>query len=676
MATLTHNFQENEETSHQSYWTLNFTGTNATVTASGQTSLGVSIGLKAKYQANKTRAYLRVIANGLTWQAGDSADPLWWDNNELINVGSRTYYVNPSSLFTASNKTVKTVNIPFSITYRDAYSFLNDWDHYNAFESSATVSLGTIATVTLNVPPICTATTTSSGTYYAGISTYSVNISGLTAYYGGTISSVVLNVGGVTASRSTNGALSVTVPSASGNYTPTVTVTDSRGQTKSYSMTAITVVAHTLPTLTPTVTSSAPYYNIGTTYSAEVSDITTYEGASVSSIALRLGAQEDAKTSSFTDPFEISPNTVGRFTPQIIITDSYGATNTIPLADIDVLRYTPPTVVSFNVIRANANGTTNDEGESAVITGYFSWVDAVYHLAEPTVEVTDLDGNVQVSSVTWYTAWTSSGGVSGEINNWASIVLTNPITPIYGLVKNSTSNLFDKNESYNIKVTPNDSKPNSGASYTQTLGSAFYTVDFRAGGHGIAFGQPSLQDGFFCNMDAHFVDKADVMRALFDFVYPVGSYYETSDTSFNPNVTWGGTWQLETEGLVHISAGTNYPVSGAPTDTKDGGDTTSATGNHTLTTSEIPAHTHGQRSLTGNWYCVNLNSVTADGIMSKAAYSSSAYTGFSSNNRAGSKVTINATHTHDSVGGGGAHNHGNVSTMQPFIVVNRWHRIA
>lgn len=28
--------------------------------------------------------------------------------------------------------------------------------------------------------------------------------------------------------------------------------------------------------------------------------------------------------------------------------------------------------------------------------------------------------------------------------------------------------------------------------------------------------------------------------------YPVGSYYETSDTSFDPNDTWGGTWSSET----------------------------------------------------------------------------------------------------------------------------------
>ena len=47
--------------------------------------------------------------------------------------------------------------------------------------------------------------------------------------------------------------------------------------------------------------------------------------------------------------------------------------------------------------------------------------------------------------------------------------------------------------------------------------------------------------------------------------YPVGSYYETSDTSFDPNVAWGGTWELETQGQVHISAGSSLslPISAA-----------------------------------------------------------------------------------------------------------------
>ena len=33
-----------------------------------------------------------------------------------------------------------------------------------------------------------------------------------------------------------------------------------------------------------------------------------------------------------------------------------------------------------------------------------------------------------------------------------------------------------------------------------------------------------------------------------DILYPIGSYFETSDMSFDPSEFWGGTWELETEG--------------------------------------------------------------------------------------------------------------------------------
>ena len=43
---------------------------------------------------------------------------------------------------------------------------------------------------------------------------------------------------------------------------------------------------------------------------------------------------------------------------------------------------------------------------------------------------------------------------------------------------------------------------------------------------------------------------------LWKTVYPVGSYYETSNTSFNPNNAWGGTWVLENDGTVLVSKST------------------------------------------------------------------------------------------------------------------------
>ena len=42
---------------------------------------------------------------------------------------------------------------------------------------------------------------------------------------------------------------------------------------------------------------------------------------------------------------------------------------------------------------------------------------------------------------------------------------------------------------------------------------------------------------------------------LLDLIYPVGSYYETSNSSFDPNESWGGVWSLDTDGTVLVSGG-------------------------------------------------------------------------------------------------------------------------
>ena len=143
---------------------------------------------------------------------------------------------------------------------------------------------------------------------------------------------------------------------------------------------------------------------------------------------------------------------------------------------------------------------------------------------------------------------------------------------------------------------------------------------------------------------------ASEIGGLLDMFYPIGSYYETSDTSFDPNVTWGGTWALETEGQVHVSSGTNYAVSGALTNTSDGGEE-----NHTLTVNELAKHSH--RILQAN------NSGTAGAWVTDAS---------TTNSR---KVAYQGDQTYSDVielsGGSQPHN-----IMQPYIVVNRWHRTA
>ena len=228
----------------------------------------------------------------------------------------------------------------------------------------------------------------------------------------------------------------------------------------------------------------------------------------------------------------------------------------------------------------------------------------------------------------------------------------------------------------------------------------------------------SLKSGTVANL---------LTSSLIDIFYPVGSYYETSlpytinnhtydnnnltdaekalcgSTWFDPRVAWGGTWKLEIAGMVHVSAGTNYAVSGANSadgaGAKDGGNTTSATGNHTLTAAQsgVPAHAHGLNNhvhglnnhthTIGRGLGVNGGTWSGDGYSSlsgsgnkvgKTADSGTSITtltatgGNSGNTAAASGSTANNTAANATE----AHNHGSVSTMQPYINVYRWHRTA
>ena len=226
---------------------------------------------------------------------------------------------------------------------------------------------------------------------------------------------------------------------------------------------------------------------------------------------------------------------------------------------------------------------------------------------------------------------------------------------------------------------------------------AFHDED--TGTEGIAFGTLSTRtNSMLVAMDAYFKDKADIIRALFDFIHPVGSYYETSDTTFDPNVTWGGTWILETAGQVHVSAGTGYAVSGALTNTSDGGskDAIVPYHDHEFTNPSIPNHVHTishshptsdtswpvfVRAKSGGTVTrVNVKNGTGTQVSNVVTStvslnSGGTYTGTSSNANSGNPTSLPAT-TGGSVAYAGTNGNTTNANLQPYIVVNRWHRTA
>ena len=89
--------------------------------------------------------------------------------------------------------------------------------------------------------------------------------------------------------------------------------------------------------------------------------------------------------------------------------------------------------------------------------------------------------------------------------------------------------------------------------------------------------------------------EANLSNSLFvDFFYPVGTYYTTRNTSFDPNTTWGGTWELEIIGQLHVSASKtgSYRVSGALSNTSDGGYTNQVLVSHTHSAPASGDHNH------------------------------------------------------------------------------------
>ena len=187
--------------------------------------------------------------------------------------------------------------------------------------------------------------------------------------------------------------------------------------------------------------------------------------------------------------------------------------------------------------------------------------------------------------------------------------------------------------------------------------------------------------------------KIPVAR-LFDAIYPVGSIY-ISTNSTNPGTLFGGTWVAYAQGRTLIGNGTS-----------DQTFTAGATGGastHTLTTSQMPSHTHTQNSHghSGNnksffyWFSQFMhrdnqpetdfigtfkNADNTNVTLSQMDYNNNTDAIGSGSRWGYRKVGVswnhtpsinNTTATNNNTGGGGSHNN-----LQPYIVTYIWRRTA
>jgi len=437
MATITKSYREtSDDDGGVSYglrgystWTFSLTGSNMTVSTSSfvpTTTMTAKYVCPSNYSviANMGKVesafFLKIGSTQLMEVHHDKSRTDGYMRGE-VDMRNNTVYttsvterypasISTSSVFNSSNSTSITATIGAYNSFLSFSSSYNGSDLCSGYQYSDTgSSWGNLFTVTLDAPPTFNSTQVSfindyDGDAYVGLTTAKVTLSSLSAKYGGTISSATLTIGNQTATRTSNGVLSILLDSA-GTFTPTVTVTDSRGQTTTKTLGAITV---------------NPY---------------------------------------------VAPE------------------------------------VAFTLERTNASGTKDDEGTYAVATATFNWTDAIATLSQPTVSAIDSDGATLSVSATWYTDRAFTTAV-----NWSSTSSWSSPKALYGRI-----GTFPINESSQITITPNDSE---GSGTPQTLASAFYTIDFLAGGHGIAFGQPASASGFECNMPTTFHDTVDCEDTL------------------------------------------------------------------------------------------------------------------------------------------------------------------
>lgn len=151
-------------------------------------------------------------------------------------------------------------------------------------------------------------------------------------------------------------------------------------------------------------------------------------------------------------------------------------------------------------------------------------------------------------------------------------------------------------------------------------------------------------------------------RKIIDLIYPVGSIY-TSANNVSPETLFGGTWE-QIQGKFMLTSGNGYSLG------ETGGEAT-----HTLTQDEIPNYTIPQTSLTGTMKGGDTRLGPTNSSVGGIIRNDGGSFNYSTAREGGDwngygNITINASHSHSSGGGGQAHNN-----MPPYIVVNAWKRI-
>ena len=400
---------------------------------------------------------------------------------------------------------------------------------------------------------------------------------------------------------------------------------------------------------------------------------------------------------------------------------------TIPI-NISGFRTTDILIVDINGLTLIQDTEYTISGTNIVLTATTLPADTVIHfVALRTVEVTAQDysnlkgdtGNGFIYYGTCTTAAATQAKVatvdSGFIlsqgamiaikftnNNSYSATATNPIT----LNVNSTG---AKNIYYANSSTPTGTN-------TTAFGRANYINYYLYDGtywvwvgssadNNTTYSVMSKDEATTGTATASRVMRADYLKAaILELSNPIGTVIEstTCDTMAKVVAAYGGTTWIQHSGYVLRGASSGVVANSASSDggsdsvsyTPSGSNSGGSVTNTTLTsTAQIPAHTHGSKTLEGSFRFLGwkgssspYNSATS-GIVSVSSNNVLDRTASSGSNLGSQTNKITATHEHSSVGGTTAHGHGftnptfsgtasTINTLPEYKSVYIWERTA
>ncbi len=278
--------------------------------------------------------------------------------------------------------------------------------------------------------------------------------------------------------------------STSGTATVTVqTYSDSGCTTKVGSAVSKTFTVTIPSSYVPSGTFSATYSNTAslssTTYYLQNKTSVTLSvtsgaagtGSSLKSYTFKRGSTtiKTVTTSAATASYSEVIPTTGSVTYSVVITDNRGRTTTKTATAITVYAYAVPTLTVNSCWRSDSSGTMNKA------QGKFITVNASFGCS-------DVNSKNTASCTVKYKKNTAT--------SWSSTAtLTNATNKIMN-GGNSTAGGFSLENTYDVMFTVTDTV-GSTTTKTITVPTSFVTMDFKAGGTGVAIGKIATEDNLF-----------------------------------------------------------------------------------------------------------------------------------------------------------------------------------